>query len=881
MPPRPLVESVGLWLTFLAPSLRHLPRPATARGISRAAMQRHGMDRAEQTDGYSSAWDGAGWASAGGARKETRRTGTEWDYVPVASTSAVRLDSPLSLTSTPTTLTSSSRPYEKLRRSKPAPSPPPTDLPDALCRLRALHLACPHLSPLDLIQRIRPSPVTDEDEVPPPTPPPPIRLDPQPHSDQRRFLTPFILQALFLGASALGLLTRRKVRSADEPSWRPAQQDTELARREAEDRVDELQALNLLVGALTVPPKAVQKAEGTVWDWRIESLRSLLGIVESITARSERVDRTTIASVLQYAAPRPAAVARNNQTALYVRDRPALALWAWNAFSALPPSPSNLLPPSSPPYILSPRSLPSIDSALLQSFLDLVYSNGSSDQATPHSRRIDTLASASSVDRQILNGVAKHVLARRAEASAGLDEALAKAAVRACRLDILVDLLEEDGVLDPKRRLAIASQALDLLARSGTRSAARQQLLPSLVVEFGRAVSKLDDFRSEELDLVQGGLQHLYRDVKTDGAVHRPIRDIVLAVLDKTPEAAATHPRLLSDALKHFVRHSQPRSALTILRVIPPHLVRLGHYEAVLSSPYTPLSSFAWDALLNSDHLKPHLSSLLAFIRSHTHHTASPDTLSSAFSAVSLANQLDLPKSGEAYQLLLSVVVRFASDKAVRRTLTRMQDAGIEPNEETLAVLCSREMVRQDVQKRKVVEINEHGQRELHIVERRRRRGRETQTKLVGAAVRNAQAQLAAQNGGVERETPALAAVLLESISRLRKEVSTAQLVELTKEHLGVDLSPLRSRLAATAEPVVVRPLASHELRWSFLPARQRTYRILRKGFEVRAEFALAKALRAAYKREETEVRKAETAKKRERRRKQQEEGRGGKEGGK
>lgn len=706
-----------------------------------------------------------------------------------------------------------------------------------------------------------------------------IRLDPQPHSHERRLLTPFLLQALFLGASALGLLARRKVRPAASEVRTKEGGRGRLAREEAENRVDELQALNLLVGAFTIPPEEGAATEKRAWDWKKGSLQPLLELVKTITTQALPVNRVTVASVLQFIASPPPSFASTSDTQVqhYVLARPVLASWAWEAYNALPPSDTPLLPSPSAPS-------PSFDSTIIHSLLSLVYSD-TSREPLPHLRRIDQSGRSISADRDLLNSISQKVLEDPSAASEELLEALAAAAIRACRLDILEGLLERGPPLSATLRLDLASKALDLLARSGEEGRRNTAQVLARVADIEVAVLALQEVGHSEVDRIHGTLRRLQRAFPATGvAFNNRIASVILFLLDTAPEKTVQHPRLLLDTLQYLVRSRTPRAARRIFDAIPPLHHRLEHFEALLSSSHFPLSTFAWEALLVHPTLTPRTESFAAYLSSHTNPKAPSSSLASVHRAIYLMNTLGLPKTPEIHSLLLRILVRHASDPTLRRTLARMEREQLKQDEQSFAILASREMVRQDTQKRTVVVTGELGVQEARIIERARRSGMRTQAKKVAKAVQEAREKLAASAGG-DVETPLLENLLAKSLSRLPREVKTVQLVELIKAQLGVDLSPLLpsspssppSSIAPTASssppPLLRLPTlsASNLTFHHFKTSREPRYRLFATGLEKRGAPELARALSKALKVEEGLVRHRLKRRKEERRKKGEE----------
>ncbi|GAA5889531.1 hypothetical protein JCM6882_007059 [Rhodosporidiobolus microsporus] len=952
MPSRPPLGAVlsGGLLSFLAPSYRATPvlRPSPSR--SATARSASGLNSPSIRSGRSGAGSGGGERAgerrqlsgqAQARRREQAPIEGDWTF-PVASTSAVRIDPPSPFSSLPAGLAVplSVKAAGKRRaddhESSTAPESDPAALSSTLTRLRELHSSTPDASPAALVHQMRFSPPLyhDDDarERPPPTPPPPIRLDPQPHSSASPLLTPFLLQALFLSASALGLLARRKVQRPEEAAVEVREKEHDRARRQAEERVDELQALDLLVGALAVPEASGVEAVEDVWQWRKEKLQPLLGVVRTIQAEKLAVDRTAIASVLHFFATRPPSVAAVDAKAVqrYEQARPVLVEWASNAFEALKeaemsakadvlPAPSSVSPldilrpeddPSPPPPTLfsspsvasaQPSPPPPIlisDDLILRSLLSVVYQNGEG-RALPRQRRIDLDAKTCSADRRILATVSDRVLASP-EASSALLQDLAQAAVRATRPDILEDVRQLRS--SPSFRLFAAGRALDLYARGGTLSQNEREAVACAVGDLEEAVAQLERFGEGELDRVHWALVRLMEGVLGDVAAEKSLRRIAVKALAVDPAAVAAHPRLLVDLLKHLVRSRHPRFATRVLLSIPREVRNLEHYEAVLRSSHLETARRAWTILASHPTLEPQLSTFIAFLRAHAHSDAPPvETFSSYQDLVAHMRRLKVPFTLEAHHLVLRVLVRHGSDPALRRHVRHMREKdGLEPTAETLAILATREMVRLDRQCRTTFAIEAYGERARHTVELPRRRGGRGQMKRVANAVREVQAVEAAEREGKEDKERATGGsfgtnILLKNLTRWTREVDAARLVEITKGQLGIDLSPLApspspspsaspSRYARRPQPTILSPLPASALTYThYATARRPAYMLLAKAFEQRGERERAGALRRLAHEEGKAVGRKERERKREGReeKKRREAEEGGKGGGK
>ncbi|GAA5862300.1 hypothetical protein JCM1840_001714 [Sporobolomyces johnsonii] len=876
MPPRASLDafvSQPLFLTFLAP-LYH-PPPArldrTRRHLSTAA-QVLGTAAGAKSGSAGLGGTAAARGKGNGAEQHRRMSGlampreeasTEQPNAPVASTSAVRLDSPLRQPAPhpspcKATLAASTSASDREDDSISA-----RDLPAVLQHLRTLHAAFPDDSPSSIIRQARPFPFQDDDAHSPPAPPPPIVLHPQPYSNSR-LLVPTLLQALILGASALGLFTRRKVRTSDSVAAEREVKAQRTAREEAEDQVDELQALNLLVSAYAVPEASGVVEPTAALDWREKSLEPLVSLVSRTGAMGVQADRLTVASLLHYVSLPPTIPTPSFPSSLpetdYSLARPLLGLHAWNTYAALPPVVSR---PSSPAPTAPPPAS-SLDDAILASFLSLIYPVA--DRQTrflleDHGRQA----------RLIVNEVATRLLKSSSTAPTWLLHHLGLTAARARRLDILQQLLGLSPPLPPEIRLELAVRTLQLLA-SREEWRGDRELVVSVAEHFAAAVRGLGNIDDAQVELLNRGLRLQQSMYSIDQALQPYVVSTVRELLQSANAARLlAHPTLLVDVLRYLVKTRHPRAALAIFRSLPSPNLTLAHFEAILPSSHDPTSQAVWDALLAHPTLDPTPSTFSARFTSHAHGRSPPSALQAAYRDVTLMNRTGVPKTLEIWNKLLQVLVRHGTDMGLTRVLKRMRKDGVQPDRGTMAILAQREMVRQDVQLKKGRSVGRDGE----VVERvtvQRRRGGVAQMRKVRETVRAWETKLATSTtvdaDRSKHEVDIMPNILLKNLSRWPLETDTPRLIELTKLSLDIDLSPLDptspwpsdvaersspSSCAPTPPPlpsnVDISPVVFDKLR---RPA----YKMLIKAFDHRGRGDLARELRMRLKTEKEEVRK-------------------------
>ncbi|BGP09274.1 hypothetical protein JCM10049v2_005136 [Rhodotorula toruloides] len=853
-----------LLLPFLAPRYQPTPvhRASPCRCTSTSTQKRlqHVAQAAEPAGGPCEA-DLLSWRTGLSSDSPVRRGGPELGFhaagveVPVASTSAVRLDSP---------------PPARARASPSIPLPPAEStssertaadaavlLAPVFDRIRLAHSAFPDASPLDIVQRSQTSSLLDDD-VPrsPPTPPPPIRLDPQPHSQNPRLLTPFLLQALFLGASALGLFA-------------------EKAKRDAEDRVDQLQALNLLVAAYAVPEASEVTAVQPLQRWRDERLHGLSQLLGTMTASQTPVDRTTIASLLHFVQPLPSAKTLTRSTAAvakarlpkskYSMSRPVLGLWAWQAWSALP---TFAQPRSAAAGAVVGSVIPSaLDDAILITFLSLLYPSFEASKRHFFPRDLHPGA-----DRAVLNDIGRHVFDNRRTSSPSVLRALAAAAFRARRVDILERFVAHEPPLEPSLQVFAASKILEVLSMDGTKRRRSEVIVPQLQL-WATVVAALGELDDGDLPVLEGAVRVLCTGFALDAPLEDYLATAVVSLLRSPVGERVARSSVVDGTLRHLVKSRNPRLAQEVFESIPSSALRRSHFHRLLPSSHGPLSQQAWTTLCHHPTVEPTVSSFqlrLAALAKAKHDSSS---LPKAWETFAQLRRWGFEPTKELWLNLLEVVATHGNHPNLQGLLSRMERAGIEADDDITAILVAREMHRTDTQKKRVEVEDEWYERVTVTHERRRRTCGKTQVKRVRAIVREHEACTAASHdpkakapagGKQDVERPAngrlgrgdiLPNMLLANAVRWMRQDDISGLITIARGHLGVDLSSPKA--SSAVDPATI---SSNE----FERIRRPAYRTLIRGFTQRNRYDLGNLLRLAMKEEEAAVARLEKRRRRE-----------------
>ncbi|GAA6059962.1 hypothetical protein JCM10212_001311 [Sporobolomyces blumeae] len=833
MPSRPGGPVPGLFLSFLAPSFR--PHPARLGTTTQPAQKRQATS-SRHKDSSTPRQAGAAPKRDGEGREAQQRRMSGLAAVDaashshgaaarVASTSAFRLDSrsnrpfsparsaDLDLPGVPALYSAFSLDEERSREL--------ADLPAALRSIRSLHLDSQDDSPSSIIERARSSaPEGDWQEVPP-TPPPPIALHPQPYSDST-FFTPFLLQAIFLGASALGLFARRKVRTGEGYERERGHQEHVSARERAEDRIDEVQALNLLISAYAVPEACGVVDDSALRQWRDLMLVPLSDLVSKAIRAEVPLDRLGVASILHFLA-----VAPPDSSNVESQRRADLLKQAVDGFHDAG-------------RLESSSANPLLEWPILASLLE--------HADCPSTPPILGMLSQRTLD---LSSPPVHLVAR-----------LGEAALSAKDLEVLARLARLES-LAPSTRLDLVVKSLEVAATRQIWRNDRETILP-LATLFADLVVACRGLDKASAELLRRGLCLLRSAYSIDRPLEPFITRALLSALSTSADMLLSEQRsLVTDVLRHLVRSRNPKLARRVFEAIPAEQLRLSHFYPLLASSHVATSQAAWDLLWSHPNLPLTPHAVSSRFTSH----AQPTTPRSVHKTArqDLHNILvrgDVEVTIDVWNKYLQVVCRFSGDVAVRRTLAKMDRAGVERNDATRTILVQREMVRGDVQVRKRRGTDEDALRDFDGTDAKdrvaikRRAGGRAQLRMVREAVRQAQAAKDPRDGTPPTVdiTPNL---VLKSLTRWSSECDTARLVQLTRLVVGVDLvEPEPTNNSRRAVQPTARDILGPKLDWTeqeYRKLRTPAFRTLIRAFERRGRTDLAKDLRRRFANERWE----------------------------
>lgn len=668
------------------------------------------------------------------------------------------------------------------------------------------------------------------------------------------------------------------------------------ARQEAEDRIDQVQALNLLVVALGRPGFSTVSVSSTAgkehppapapgerWNDELAAAKNLAGLLHRVERDRLPFDHFTVLAALRVVA---IAGVRDES----VEHRRAIGLWAWRAAQPTDGSASNPRPDLSSTEGVGAAG----KAAITRAFLALLYPSFEASQRHFFPRS----ASSHLTDRHILNSLSERILLTPASVPGTtrtdhpnpnpnpvLVRELAETAWRARRVDILgrIAIAATQDEVYASVRLLATSRALELLAMDAQRRRKAEMVLPwaaafvdSVKAALAVAVDNSDRrLLPAELELVRAGLSCLTRDRAF--ALNRPLAPFIaetclallrnpilatqLVVADKKKSA-----NLVERAMRYLVRSRHPRLAEEVFAAIPQDFVSLRHYRILLSSDHAPLSKRAWTSLLEHPTLRPDA----ATIRAALVPTAQSPDRTALSRALRLFRRLEKPTSKD-WNLLLSVVSRHGSDRLLTRVRREMAASGVGADRYTAAALVSRDMIKTDVQKRTVLdqhapELDSDSLRATRrAVEQLRRVSGTAQIRRVRLAAREWDAKSSSSSSSVlsrrpnEQAEDILPNLLLKNAARWPREYGVKKLVLLAKAQLGVDLqegpapTPGNNNLREARNVPAAVPTWRH-----FEQVRRPAFRTLAKALEKRGRADLASELRRIMREEEARVQRQE-----------------------
>lgn len=645
-------------------------------------------------------------------------------------------------------------------------------------------------------------------------------------------LSAFLLQAIFLGASALGLLTRRKVRSEGRPMGgvvkeeamvlderavqiRWAKHELDRRRAEGEFAVDDVPSLNLLLSShAELDPvmeaewrKDVPKQQRTSmvasWDRRRSSQ---LSHVSSLLARFDKInkpDHWTVLAVLAFA--QPAVVLPNALTSQspFAQAQPLLTQWAWKAFIELDDAPS----------------LP-IDTchAILRAFFDFLTSSASA--SLPPATR-----------EEIFSGVSDRLLLPSPTPSPpDLLLQLGLFALSARRTSTLTILLGANSPLPARERseLALATLEASSVDHDWRKNREAVQFLAQSMVTATEELCR-EGVEGVDASTVERAVRLLVTGFGVDVPLEPYASALVIApLLDSATFFSAP---FLPFILESLVSARQPALAHQILSLIPRSLRTTEHYYAILRSHHQSISGQAWHALqkrwaagelgVEVEAWENRMAGLLRSVNgagagvglkgsvAHVKRARAQQALDIALGDLDLLCQHGLTRSTKLSNTLLRLVSKASDDPAWRRQLGKAWRDGeviASPGgeEETTttrrgAVAKGRPACKTKVGSKtdkatqaivlgRVLEGRPEDARGVQRGRKQMKAVREELGKLDGMLQRRSASPRLYDSEEKDDKTNVLPNIVLKSITRWPREVGTSTIVTLAQQTLSIDL---------------------------------------------------------------------------------------------
>ncbi|ORY84647.1 hypothetical protein BCR35DRAFT_302948 [Leucosporidium creatinivorum] len=808
---------------------------------------------------------------------------------PIASTSAVTLDSPAPpLAGPPPATAAASRPPHSKSRL------PATSTPFPLLKsLRSAQRLSPGASPSSLLASQRPILYDDESDAQhPPTPPPPIAFLPQADGPNPHLLSAALLQAIFLGASAMGLLMRKRVRNDGgkaramddgreedilddmvvQRRW--AMEELETRRKEGELALDDVPALNLLLSAYA----EVDPEVSVDWEKQMSNLerngekiallqRRKMGLerVASLLAQFDRralkPDHWTVLAVLAFANPKDSPSIKALDESAFGQSQPVLTEWAWKAYAELDSAGTTTSAVTTEAHL-----------TIIHTFVQFLDSP-LSDSLPPNTRR----KMLTSISSRFLPWSSSSTTLPSPPPSLLLQ--LGLLALHARCTNIVTPLITE-SLLPPRERQSLALAILEA-ASIDEEWRQNRDLIRFVCETLVDAITALcKTTRREELDIPL--LERASRLLIEGFGVDIPLEPFIVSLLVthlRLPDGHSLFsPDFLTYILTSLINARQPSSAYRIFSLIPrPHRTTR-HYYPLLRSHHHRTGRNAWQELQErwaAKEIRPEVKAwearLTGLIQAGSGGGMAPSkngpsttraiNRRRAKEALELADQdlLLLQKHGIARSTKLSNKFLKLSSKASdepswRRHVGRQwrdveeASAGVvggeggqedegrrrskavrgKVDEATRVIMVGRHLESSDRGPRS----SSYGKKQIREMKEELAKGERSMHRRFGKGGRRAPEE--------QEKVDILPNIVLNSLTRWPREINTETLVKLAAQSLNIDLSsssfprspssPPTTLLGLTIDP---QPIPTPD---QFSMLRRPAYRTLLKAFRNRGE---------------------------------------------
>lgn len=735
--------------------------------------------------------------------------------------------------------------------------------------LRSAHSANPLASPSELVANVQEQQSSSSSHSSgTPTPPPLAAYAPDPsRRSDSHMLAAFLLQAIFLGASGLGLLARAKVKSKErvellKQEEAHAEDARQRRERDCSRGARDVVALNLLASAYAekafLEHANARAVARQLLDKGKDPMAAGLKQVLSRFGGSNECEPNhwTVAAVLAFTS--------QSSTPSGVTKR--LNIWAWNVFHRIAASPT----PS--PF----------HNIILRTFGQLVLNTVPQFPSSDVNRVLSQLAP------QLLT------LARdEADSSClGLLTSLGDYALAHRRSDVLIRLLQSCSPLPPRARFSLCARILEELAADELWREKELVAIPRLARLMVDTSAEMT-LQQPDVAIVERVVKLLMDDLRHEVAMESEAADLVRAALqaslDFTPGFLPGHLRQLIDA-------RQPRLALQVFRSLPKGSHTIDHFHPLLRSHHGPTSQFIWDLQLEAAKSRPDLAptfeSFSHRLTSHGH--KDNNDLSAAYRDLCLATWMGVPRTRKMWNKLLKIVIQCGSDLSLRRQVAKMRRSGIGWDDATRNILLMRRMTGEPALDRMALRqagITRHGAADngtdgseavndddndaetVRSVKGRR------QMERVRDNLKHLERQLlhwsAYDEGGTapppdsdpvstSRPVDLREDILLKNLTRWPREVNSRMVAQLAERTLGVDIShalmdgttsPRREPASLLLPPPTTSGRSTHDME-HFRRVRRPAYKTLLKALRNRGSHAAFAALHEEFRREGHAVRR-------------------------
>ena len=698
---------------------------------------------------------------------------------------------------------------------------PIDDILPILDRLRDNHnRSLPAATPASTLVSALHCPTFDQSYRRIPPTPPLVSFLPSRKRSNPYIINALFLQAIFLGASALGLIRGRKRLAVEQEQ---AAREERRISLEGDQRIcgeeDERLAINFTLsswassGAITTsqPVTASSPRQFSA----SEAVRPIHSLLSQLSSRRIQPDRWTILSLLFFVAPDLAPFREKSlvqsagptpKATAYDSARPILLLWAWREWTDMR------------------RTHHVDDKPLLEAFVSLFFDPRYAIRLDP-----SDIAAIYEELHESLGSLAtslQHLVIKSAIARGNWSLPLRLIAPSEATLS----LDAHRTALPPKQRIDVCVYLFRLMSVN-EELRGRAGLVQEVAEAFLAAVREIaasGTIAEIDIGVVEKGINLLSTGFGADVACERITTDIALVLLHDiatTPFSSA----FITTFLSSLVDSRNPSLALAIFDALPLPFLTLSHYEQLLRSHDARISHRIWQRLRHQSDLVPRVETFYARMLSHAH--KHNNNLEGIRDDLRLMQQMNLERTLRMWNKLLQMVVRVGSDRMYARQWKRTVDSRVTCDAATFSILLMRELKSRT------------GAEQVRAVARRVQEME--QKRFGGRGMRRVVGNEVAQN------------IAVKSLNRWTENVDAEDLAGLAKRLLAVDIDSSDVQVqvqAQTQEPLEFT--GQH-----FRQVRRPAYKMLIAGLSSRGDVIRRSRAVELMRGEEKQVRAQELSK--------------------